>query len=145
MIGDAMGHLIENRGQDCYCHRCGKSWDVSEVMPTCEQMHQPSMVIELKAFLVGAASPGCNPCLVFAPDAESAVGAVSRPLGIHPSDLVAVAAPKIKMQGAKSDKPYWVIAPHQLEVATRVCSALLYQNFPGADRVVNPFKMTKRK
>ena len=83
--------------------------------------------------------------LKVAPDAESAVGAVSRPLGIHPSDLVAVAAPKIKMQGAKSEKPYWVIAPHQLEAATRVCSALLYQNFPGADRVVNPFKMTKRK
>lgn len=144
-MGYAKGHLVENRGQDCYCHRCGKSWDVSEPMPDCYSPRTPGMEIELAAFLVGPASPGSNPCLVFAPDAESAVGAVSRPLGIHPSDLIAVAAPKIKMKEAKSEKPYWVIAPHQLEAATRACTAILYKCFPGADRVVNPFKMTKRR
>lgn len=140
-----MDHLLETRGQDVYCHRCGKCWDVGDEVPACDEpTWKPITQVVLKAFLVGAASPGCNPALVFAVDRDDAVSAISRPLGIHQSDLVAVAAPVVTSISCKTGKPFWVIAPHQLEAATLACESLLAQQFPGADRVVNPFKMTKR-
>lgn len=141
-----MEHLIENRGMDVYCHRCGKCWEVSDEVPPCDEPRWKAPdQITLKAFLVGSVSPGTNPCLVLGLDQTDAIGAIARPLGIHPSDLFAVAAPKIAPIVGQSAKAWWVIHPHQLEAATVVCADLLEQHFPGAVGIVNPFKMTKRK
>lgn len=141
-----MEHLIENRGQDVYCHRCGKCWDVSDDVPKCEVPRwQAPTSITMNAYLVGCASAGTNPCLVIAQDKEDAVGAVSRPLGIHPSDLVAVPAPQVTSISSQSAKAWWEINPTTLEAATLACAALLAQEFPGADRIVNPFKITKKE
>lgn len=141
-----MEHLIENRGQDVYCHRCGKCWDVGDEVPECDvsKWREPEQVT-MTAFLVGCCSSGTNPCLVLAHDQEDAVGAISRPLGIHPSDLFAVPAPQVAPLFSHSRKAWWVINPDTLDAATLACASLLTREFPGAARIVNPFKITKRK
>ncbi len=141
-----MEHLIENRGQDVYCHRCGKCWDVGDEVPECEVPRwQAPAAIPMNAYLVGCSSAGTNPCLVLAQDKEDAIGAISRPLGIHPSDLVAIPARQVAPIASLSSKAWWVINPVTLEIATKACAELLATEFPGADRIVNPFKITKRK